>query len=164
MTLTGFFHLPKRCGSCQRHRARDCGAVLVGRLCVFIGSSFEALEKRVVVRTFAWWRKRDGGVAVRIFPGAPRDVRVMFRIDIDFLFRRRAELPNTWLLSELDTAKRSLRFHGTGTGMWVRTQNAARHGHCGGRALLATERRDCTWRGLPKYWLFRFGLRPPCLQ
>jgi hypothetical protein len=47
--------------------------------------------------------------------------------------------------------------------MWVGAQYAARHGRRRGRALLATERGNRTWCGLPKYWLFRFGLGPPGL-
>jgi hypothetical protein len=54
--------------------------------------------------TFTWWRKRDNGIAVRVLPGAPLDVRDMLPIVIDF-FLRTAEFPNTWLLNELDAAE-----------------------------------------------------------
>jgi hypothetical protein len=69
--------------------------------------------------TFTWWRKRDNGIAVRVLPGAPLDVRdrEMLPIVIDFLLLRTVELPNTWLLNELDAAERSWRFDGTGTTM-----------------------------------------------
>jgi hypothetical protein len=65
---------------------------------------------------FAWWRKCDNGIAVRVLPGAPLDVRDVPPIVIDFLLLlRTVELPDTWLLSELDAAKRSWRLDGTGT-------------------------------------------------
>jgi hypothetical protein len=68
--------------------------------------------------TFTWWRKRNDGIAVRVLLlGAPLDVRDMLPIVIDFLLLRTVELPNTWLLSELDTAERSWRLDGTGTTM-----------------------------------------------
>jgi hypothetical protein len=67
--------------------------------------------------TFAWWRKRDDGIAVRVLPGAPLDVRDVLPIVIDFLLLRTVELPDTWLLSELDAAERSWRLDGTGTTM-----------------------------------------------
>jgi hypothetical protein len=66
---------------------------------------------------FTWWRKRDNGIAVRVLAGAPLDVRDMLPIVVDFLLLRTAELPNTWLLSELDAAERSWRLDGTGTTM-----------------------------------------------
>ncbi len=68
---------------------------------------------------FTWWRKRDNGIAVRVLPGVPFDVRDMLPIVIDFffLFLRTAELPHTWLLCELDAAERSRRLDGTGTTM-----------------------------------------------
>lgn len=68
------------------------------------------------MRTFAWWRERDNGVAVRVFPGAPLDVRVILPVVIDFLFRL-AEFPDTWLFNELHTAERSCRLDGAGGGM-----------------------------------------------
>ena len=63
---------------------------------------------------FAWGRKRDSGIAVRFLPGAPLDVRDVPPIVIDFLLRT-VELPDTWLLSEFDAAKRPWRLDGTGT-------------------------------------------------
>lgn len=113
MTSTSFLHLSERSCSCQGHRTRDYGAVF-DRLCVFIGYPNEALEKRFVMCTFTGWRKRDNGIAVRVLPGAPLDVRDMFPTVIDFLLRT-AVLPNTWLLNELNTAERSWRLDGTGT-------------------------------------------------